>query len=120
MAIYEITKDSLLALPTTTFSAQDIRERYDLQRLLRTHIEAIAPETYVLAEEYGEWEDAKRRIDLPCMDKAANLVVVELKRSEGRWPHGFASNSLRSNDQPHDLLPSCGGSRKLPGAAWRQ
>jgi len=82
MAIYEITKDSLLALPTTTFSAQDIRERYDLQRLLRTHIEAIAPETYVLAEEYGEWEDAKRRIDLLCVDKAANLVVVELKRSE--------------------------------------
>ncbi len=82
MAIYEITKESLLALPTTTFSAQDIRERYDLQRLLRTHIGAIAPETYVLAEEYGEWEDAKRRIDLLCLDKSANLVVVELKRSE--------------------------------------
>jgi hypothetical protein len=82
MAIYEITKESLLALPATTFSAQDIRERYDLQRLLRAHIEAIAPETYVLAEEYGEWEDAKRRIDLLCVDKTANLVVVELKRSE--------------------------------------
>jgi Endonuclease NucS len=82
MAIYEITKESLLALPTTTFSAQDIRERYDLQRLLRTHINAIDPEIYVLAEEYGEWEDAKRRIDLLCVDKEANLVVVELKRSE--------------------------------------
>jgi len=82
MAIYEITKESLLALPTTTFSAQDFRERYDLQRLLRAHIEAIAPDTYVLAEEYGEWEDAKRRIDLPCVDRRANLVVVELKRSE--------------------------------------
>jgi hypothetical protein len=82
VAIYEITKESLLPLATTTFSAQDIRERYDLQRLLRAHIEAIAPDTYVLAEEYGEWEDSKRRIDLLCIDKEANLVVVELKRSE--------------------------------------
>ena len=82
MAIYEITKDSLIALPTTTFSAQDIRERYDLQRLLRTHILAIDPELYVLSEEYGEWEDARRRINLLCVDKSANLVVVELKRSE--------------------------------------
>jgi len=30
-----------------------IRERYDLQRLLRDNIGAIAPEMYVLAEEYG-------------------------------------------------------------------
>jgi hypothetical protein len=82
MAIYEITKEFLLALPTTTFSAQDIRERYDLQRLLRKHIGAIAPDTYVFAEEYGDWGDAKRRIDLLCIDKEANLVVVELKRSE--------------------------------------
>ena len=82
MAIYEITKDALSALSMTTFSAQDIRERYDLQRLLRSNIDAIAPDTLVLAEEYGEWEDSKRRIDLLCIDKEANLVVVELKRTE--------------------------------------
>ncbi len=33
-------------------------------------------------------DDAKRRIDLLCLDHAANLVVVELKldpRTEGTW-----------------------------------
>lgn len=82
MPMYEITKDSLDAVPTTTFSVQDIRERYDLQRLLRTRIDVIDPELYVLAEEYSEWDDAKRRIDLLCLDKDANLVVMELKRSD--------------------------------------
>ena len=36
----------------------------------------------MLAEEYGEWEDSRRRIGLLCIDKDANLVVVELKRTE--------------------------------------
>ena len=36
----------------------------------------------MVAEEFGEWEDARRRIDLLCLDRDANLVVVELKRTE--------------------------------------
>ncbi len=36
----------------------------------------------VLAEEYGRWEDSRRRIDLLCLDQEANLVVIELKRTE--------------------------------------
>ncbi|MGH9426454.1 MAG: hypothetical protein ACRD2L_09150, partial [Terriglobia bacterium] len=82
MPIFELTKNALVPVPTTTFAAEHISERYDLQRLLRDNIGAVAPEVYVLAEEYGEWEDAKRRIDLLCLDKQANLVVIELKRTE--------------------------------------
>ncbi len=82
MAIFHLTEDSIVALKTTTFAAQGIKERQDLQRILRQHIQSVAPDTYVLAEEYGEWEDAKRRIDLLCIDRKANLVVVELKRTE--------------------------------------
>ena len=37
----------------------------------------------VIAEEYGEWEDSNRRIDLLCLGKDAGLVVVEIKRTEG-------------------------------------
>jgi hypothetical protein len=36
----------------------------------------------VLAEEFGDWEDSLRRIDLLCLDRDANLVVVELKRTQ--------------------------------------
>jgi len=82
MAIYEITKERLVAVPPTTLSAQGIRERYDLQRLLRANISAIDPDLYVVSEEFGEWTDASRRIDLLCIDREANLVVVELKRTE--------------------------------------
>jgi len=82
MALYEITQNSIVPIPATTFAAQGIRERSALQRLLRENITVIAPDTYVLAEEYGEWEDTKRRIDLLCLDKHANIVVVELKRTE--------------------------------------
>jgi len=82
MPIYEIKDDEIVAIEETTFGAAGLRERDDLQRLLRNHINVIAPETLVLAEEYCEWEDSRRRIDLLGLDKDANLVVFELKRTE--------------------------------------
>src|SRR4051794_27538816 len=81
MPIFEITSDALVRVQTTTFAEQGLRERHDLKRLLRSHIDVIAPDLFVLAEEYSEWEDARRSIDLLCLDKEAN-VVVELKRTE--------------------------------------
>jgi hypothetical protein len=50
--------------------------------LLRNQIEIISPDTLIIAEEFGEWEDSRRRIDLLGIDKDANLVVFELKRTE--------------------------------------
>ncbi len=82
MPIFEITQDSLVPVPTSTFATERIRERQDLQRLLRDNIAVVAPDTYVLAEEYGDWAEARRRIDLLCLDRQANIVVVELKRTE--------------------------------------
>lgn len=82
MAIFEVTADALLSLTPTTFAAQRLRERFDLQRLLRQNIGAIDPGLFVLTEEYADWEDSRRRIDLLCIDKKANIVVLELKRTE--------------------------------------
>jgi hypothetical protein len=82
MAIYEILSDEFRKVEETSFSAAGIRERADLQRLLRTHVEVISPETLVISEEFGEWQDSRRRIDLLAIDKDANLVVIELKRDE--------------------------------------
>lgn len=82
MAIYEVATDGIRPLPTTTFEQARLRERGDLQRLLRERIDVVAADTMVLAEEYGNWEDSRRRIDLLALDKDANLVVVELKRTE--------------------------------------
>lgn len=82
MPIFEITNDAIRKIPETSFSAAGIRERADLQRLLRKQIEVIAPGTLVFAEEFGDWEDSKRRIDLLAIDRDANIVVIELKRTE--------------------------------------
>src|SRR5262245_44743610 len=82
MAFYEITSNNLREIPATTFSAVGVRERGDLQRLLRDQIDIVAAETLVIAEEFRDWEDSNRRIDLLALDKDANLVVIELKRTE--------------------------------------
>jgi len=83
MPIFRLTKDSLDALPETAFRTQGIKERADLQRLLRANIGAVAADVLVIAEEFAEWEDSRRRIDLLGVDKDANLVVIELKRDDG-------------------------------------
>jgi hypothetical protein len=82
VALYELTKTAITALDQTTFATQGIKERFDLQRLLRQHFDVIAPDTLVIAEEFCDWDDSKRQIDLLGVDRDANLVVVELKRTE--------------------------------------
>ncbi len=82
MAIYQIDNKSITALERTTFAERDLRERRDLQSLLKNHIEVVAPDTLVVAEEFSDWEESRRRIDLLGIDKDANLVVLELKRTE--------------------------------------
>lgn len=82
MGLYRIQEGSLTPVGTSRFADDDIKERQDLQRMLREAIEIIAPGAMVLAEEFSDWEDSKRRVDLLCLDEDANLVVVELKRTE--------------------------------------
>ena len=82
MPIYQFGQNGITRLEETTFSLVGLHERRDLQRLLREHVEVIAPETLVISEEFGDWQDSRRRIDLLGIDKEANLVVIELKRTE--------------------------------------
>lgn len=81
MALFEITSSSLIEVSQASFADLKIKERGDLQRLLRTQIEVLGDDLYVLAEEFGDWDDSRRRIDLLAIDKEANLVVIELKRT---------------------------------------
>ncbi len=82
VAIYELTKTEIRSLGETTFADQGIAERGDLQRLLREQIDVIAPDTLIISEEFCEWEDSRKRIDLLGIDRDARLVVFELKRTE--------------------------------------
>src|SRR5262245_33809061 len=82
MTLYEIKSDAIVPVTTTEFGRENLRERSDLQRLLRAKLPVVCPDTLVLGEEFRDWDDSRRRIDLLGLDKDANLVVVELKRSE--------------------------------------
>ncbi|GIU20052.1 hypothetical protein TUM4261_42680 [Shewanella sp. c952] len=82
MSLYNISNQNLTALKKTTFAETGLHERRDLQAALKLSIEAIAPDCLVIAEEFSDWEDSRRRIDLLAIDKNANLVVIELKRDE--------------------------------------
>lgn len=59
-----------------------IRERDDLQRVLRENIDAVSPDTLIISEEFSNWQDSNRRIDLLGIDPDGTLVVIELKRTE--------------------------------------
>jgi len=83
LAIYKFTKEALVPLTATQLAAENILERQDLQRLLRDQIQILDPDLMVISEEFNQWADSSRRIDLLCIDKEANLVVIELKRSDG-------------------------------------
>ena len=82
MPIFRLTRDVLEALPESSFKAQGIKERGDLQRLLRASIDVVASDVLVIAEEFCEWDDSRRRIDLLGVDRSANVVVIELKRDD--------------------------------------
>lgn len=82
MAIYQVTDNEIQTISRTTFSESGLKEREDLQRLLKHQIEIVSPDTLVVAEEFGEWNESRRRIDLLGIDKQANIVVIELKRTE--------------------------------------
>jgi hypothetical protein len=82
MPLFRLSGDGIAQVAETTFSALGIRERGDLQRILRANVAVIAPDTRVIAEEFSGWAGSQRRIDLLAVDREANLVVIELKRDE--------------------------------------
>lgn len=81
MAIYEFTEDQFRPIGEVSFQSLGVKER-DVQKLLRNQIDIISPNTLIIDEEFCDWQDSSRRIDLLGIDKEANLVVVELKRDE--------------------------------------
>lgn len=83
MALFEVTSDSLVPVWPTTFGAEGWRERADLQRLLRDHPEVIEQGLLILAEEYSNWADSGRRIDLLGLSQDGRLTVIELKLDDG-------------------------------------
>lgn len=83
MTLFHLTADhELQQVPSTSFAVEGVLERTDLQAALRDNIAVLGSDLLVVAEEFGDFQDVRRRIDLLCVDKSGQLVVIELKRTD--------------------------------------
>lgn len=82
MALYSFSNNHFKEVGETRFGSEGILERQHLQSALKKQIDIVAPDCLVISEEFSEWSGSQRRIDLLAVDKEANLVVIELKRTE--------------------------------------
>ena len=82
MALYDVTSGLLAPVEPTSFVTEKVLERKHLQVALRANVSLLPADLMVLSEEFGEFAEANRRIDLLCLDRSGRLVVVELKRTE--------------------------------------
>jgi hypothetical protein len=84
MPLYSVgnQQGGLKIIEPSTFVEVGMQERKHLQALLRDDFAAIDSDLFVFAEEYSNWQESSRRIDLLAIDRDVNLVVVELKRIE--------------------------------------
>jgi hypothetical protein len=77
---FEYQSTTISKLDTASFNSLGILERQHLQAALKNNIQAISPHTLIIAEEFCEWDDSNRRIDLLGIDRDGNIIVIELKR----------------------------------------
>ncbi|MFH5803007.1 hypothetical protein [Alienimonas sp. DA493] len=83
MPLYRIADDRFDGLTRTTFAEAGVTERGHLQRFLRERADVFDPDLLLLAEEFSDWADSQRRVDLLGVDRDGTLVVIELKRGAG-------------------------------------
>ena len=86
MSLYRIDDNALEAVPATSFQTEGLQERQDLQPLIINQPSALGSDLFIVAEEFENWSDSARRIDLLAIDEDGTLAVVELKRDENPGP----------------------------------
>lgn len=82
MALYHLKQREIMKVQETSFTENHIRERQDLQAVLRDNFDIISEDILIISEEFSNWEDSRRRIDLLGIDKKGNIVIIELKRTD--------------------------------------
>ena len=76
----DIANKNLIRLEKTTFLNEKLRERYDIQEWVEKRPEIIEENLLIIGKEVPLPSDI--RIDLLAIDKASNLVIIELKRDD--------------------------------------
>jgi hypothetical protein len=94
-------------LERTSFADENIQERARRKAALRDHIDLIDSDLHIVAEEFGDFEGANRRIDSLCLDRDYRLVVVELNRTVGGI--GPSSKGVEGNASRSSVVRPAGG-----------
>ena len=81
MPLYRWNADNLEPLLATTFEVELLLEA-ELRRLLRDQPGVLEEGLFIIAEEFSNWQDPSRSIDLLGLDESGRLVVIELKRTQ--------------------------------------
>jgi RecB family endonuclease NucS len=82
MTLFTINQNKLEPVSETSYANEAILERKHLQSLLKQNIAPLGDDLMVLCDEFSNWQDSSRRIDILCITNEAQLAVIELKRTE--------------------------------------
>lgn len=82
MSLHEVVEGKLQSLQRVNFVGEGVRERQQIQQWIKSNPVTLGEDLLILSEEYGNWEDSRRRIDLLALDEDRNLVVIEIKRTD--------------------------------------
>jgi len=76
----DISNKELIPLTPTTFESRNLKERFDIQEWVDKNPKVLGEDLLIIGKEVPL--PSNIRIDLLAVDKAANLVIIELKRDD--------------------------------------
>ncbi len=83
MPVCEFTRGEIIKLQPTKFAEIGVEEK-EIRDLLCGDISLISDDLYVISPEFKPSNDSKHSIDILCLDKELNIVVIEIKRKKSR------------------------------------
>lgn len=79
MSLYKITNDQLSKISPVSFKDFNYLEKH-LQNLIIREPSVLGEELLIISEEYTDWQESRKRVDILAIDQSGNLVVIEVKR----------------------------------------
>jgi hypothetical protein len=76
----DIENKKLIKIPVTSFSALNLKERFDIQEWINGTPDILGEQLLIIAKELIL--PSGRRLDLLAVDKNGSLVIIELKRDD--------------------------------------
>jgi len=82
--MYMVNKDdkSIVKIEQTSFSDENLQERYDLQEWIDKNPECLGEPLLIIQKEFAGFDKTNERLDLLALDTKGNIIVIENKRDD--------------------------------------